>query len=270
MYKGKMKKKNIYFDELSSTKFFNPIEEKNIKILKTLKFDHRSSVKLIELDGKKYIYKIPIEKNTRKWQRFLSIFRGSESKREFESLEKILRNGIDTAKPYFACETKKYGMVIDSYIVMEYIDGREGSIDNIEIICDTLEKIHSKGYLHGDSQLSNFILSNGICYVIDAKFNKSIFGKIAQAYEYIYLETSCGKSIKKYYKRHGIYSIIARLVDYYLIFWGKVRAFIKSFIKKDKNIENLDSKESVFKNLKNKVTNLKVKQYFNKKQEEDK
>lgn len=259
MYKGIMKKKNIYFDELSSTKFFNPIEEKRIKVLKTLKSDHRSTVKLIELNGKTYVYKIPTEKNTRKWQRFLSIFRGGESQREFLCLEKILKNGIDTAKPYFACETKKFGMVVDSYLVMEYIDGREGNIDNIEIICDTLEKIHSKGFIHGDSQLSNFVISNGFCYIIDARFKKSIFGKFAQAYEFIYLETSCGQSIKKYYKRHGIYHVVARLVDYYLIFWGKVRAFVKSLLKgeKFKKSEDLESKESIFQKIKSKFTRNK-------------
>ena len=81
MYKGIMKKKNIYFDELSSTKFFNPIEEKRIKVLKTLKSDHRSTVKLIELNGKTYVYKIPTEKNKRKRQRFLFIFRGGEKQK---------------------------------------------------------------------------------------------------------------------------------------------------------------------------------------------
>lgn len=255
MYKGIMKKKNIYFDELSSTKFFNPIEEKSIKVLKTLKSDHRSVVKLIELSGKTYVYKVPVEKNTRKWQRFLSIFRGGESQREFLCLENMLKNGIDTAKPYFACETKKFGMVIDSYLIMEYIDGREGTIDNIEIICNTLEKIHSKGYLHGDSQLSNFIISNGICYVIDARLKKSIFGKIAQAYEYIYLETSCGQSIKKYYKKYGFYYIIARFTDYILILWGKIRAFIKSILKgeKFKKDKTFEKKDSFLKKIKNKI-----------------
>lgn len=269
MYKGKMKKKNIYFDELSSTKFFNPIEEKRIKILKTLKSDHRSTVKLIELNGKKYVYKIPTEKNTRKWQRILSFFRGGEAQREFLCLEKILKNGIDTAKPYFACETKKFGMVVDSYLVMEYIDGREGNFDNIEIICDTLEKIHSKGYIHGDSQLSNFIISNGFCYIIDAKFKKSILGKFAEAYEFIYLETSCGQSIKKYYKRRGIYHIVARLVDYYLIFWGKAKAFIKSLIKgeKLKKVEGTKSKENIFQKIKSKFIKNK---YFDKYPSENK
>lgn len=259
MYKGKMKKKSIYFDELSSTKFFNPIEEKRIKVLKTLKSDHRSTVKLIELNGKSYIYKIPTEKNTRKWQRFLSIFRGGEAQREFLCLENILKNGIDTAKPYFACETKKLGMVVDSYLVMEYIDGREGSIDNIEIICDTLEKIHSKGYIHGDSQLSNFIISNGFCYIIDAKFKKSILGKFAQAYEFIYLETSCGQSIKRYYKKHGLYHVIAKIFDYYLIFWGKTRAFVKSLIRgeKFKKNESDEPKESAFQKLKSKFNKNK-------------
>ncbi len=71
----------LYFNDEKSLEFFDLIEANRYKLIKVLKDDQRSYVALIEIQGEKYIYKRPIEKNSRKWQRFLSIFRGSESKR---------------------------------------------------------------------------------------------------------------------------------------------------------------------------------------------
>lgn len=270
MYKGIMEKQNVFFDELSSIEFFDAIKEERYRVLKTLKSDHRSIVKLIQFKGKSYIYKIPLEKNTRKWQRFLSIFRGSEAQREFKSLEKILKNGFDTPKPYFACETKKFGMVIDSYLIMEYINGSSGDINNLAFITATLNKIHKKGYLHGDSQLSNFILTNDKCYIIDSKFTKSIFGKIAQAYEFIYLETSCGQDIGQFYTKKGISYLIARGLDNYLILWGRFRAWIKSLIRGEKNFSSNDTPKEKFRDkFKNKISKEKFSKFFNKKENQN-
>ncbi|MDY3237429.1 lipopolysaccharide core heptose(II) kinase RfaY [Fusobacterium perfoetens] len=265
MYKGIMEKKKVFFNELSSIEFFDVIKEDRYKLLKTLKSDNRSIVKLIQFRGKPYIYKIPLEKNTRKWQRILSFFRGSEAQREFKNLEKILENGFNTSKPYFACEIKKFGMVIDSYIIMEYINGNAGDINSLPFITDTLSKIHKKGYIHGDSQLSNFILTNDKCYIIDAKFNKSIFGKIAQTYEFIYLETSCGQDIGQFYSKKGLTYLIARGIDNYLILWGRFRAWIKSLIRGERNISSSDtSKENFINKFKNKISTEKFSQNFSK------
>ena len=55
------------------------------KIIKVLKDDYRSYVYVftVDEDNKKFVYKEPREKNTRKWQKFLNFFRGSESQREY-------------------------------------------------------------------------------------------------------------------------------------------------------------------------------------------
>ena len=86
--------------------------------MKVLKNDQRSYVALIEIDGEKYVYKKPIEKNKRKWQRFLSIFRGSESKREYQNIKNITNAGFNGATPYFALEKKKR---IDMFRFISYL-----------------------------------------------------------------------------------------------------------------------------------------------------
>ena len=74
------------------------------KIIKVLKDDHRSYVYVFQLEtygDKKFVYKESREKNKRKWQKFLSFFRGTESKREYYQMKKINSLGLKTAKPIF-------------------------------------------------------------------------------------------------------------------------------------------------------------------------
>ena len=56
----------LYFNDEKSLEFFDIVENNRYKLLKVLKDDQRSYVALIEIQGKKYIYKRPIEKNSRK------------------------------------------------------------------------------------------------------------------------------------------------------------------------------------------------------------
>ena len=79
----------LYFEDEIGKKLYKAIESGDYKTVKVFKDDQRSYVALIEIDGENYVYKEPREKNRRGWQRFLSIFRGSESKREFQNIEKI-------------------------------------------------------------------------------------------------------------------------------------------------------------------------------------
>ena len=243
MYKGIMNKKNVYFDELSSVKYFEILENKTYKTIKILKEDNRSIVKLIQIGSEELVLKIPVEKNTKKWQRFISLFRSGESSREFLNLEKILKNNFLGAKPYFAIESKKMGMTINSCILMEYIKGSTGKIEDLEIISATLNQIHEKGYLHGDSQLSNFMLAEGKAYLIDTKLIKNIYWKFGNTYEFIYLEESCNEDIGEYYNKKDMYYGVAKLFNRYLHFWGKIRSYVKKELRKKLNFKNRKEKK---------------------------
>jgi lipopolysaccharide core biosynthesis protein rfaY len=160
------------------------------KIIKVLKDDHRSYVYVFELEpygDKKFVYKESREKNKRKWQRFLNFFRGSESKREYYQMEKINSLGLKTAKPVFYNK---------EYLMYEYIEGNEPTIDDIDLVVKELKKIHSMGYLHGDSHINNFLISpEKEVYIIDSKFQKNKYGKFGEIFEMMYLEDSVGIEI---------------------------------------------------------------------------
>lgn len=207
-------------------KVIEKILNKTYSLKKVIKNNQRSEVLLIELENREYVLKFPKEKNTRKWQRFLSLFRGSESKREFYNYYKVLENGFNGPKPIIYWEKKKFGMVVDSFLLMEYIDGRSATVEDLKLIDKTLSKIHSKGFLHGDSQLSNFMIKNDEVYLIDIKLSKNIYGKFGAIYEYIYLEESCFQDIDVFEKK-SIYYKMAKGFNRYLHWYGDFRKIIK-------------------------------------------
>lgn len=193
--------------------------ENNPKIEKILKKDHRSYVFTFMYQNKLYVYKEPIEKNTREWQRFLAIFRGRESKREFKQMQKINSLGFKTATPIFYEK---------NFLVYEYVDGRKPFINENEInlVVEELKKIHSKGFLHGDSHLANFLITNkNEIYIIDSKFQKNKYGKFGEIFELMYLEKSLEKEIS--YDKTSIYYKIALLFKKFLTFLSNLKNFIR-------------------------------------------
>lgn len=222
----KIKKSNditIYYKDEKYLKILDCLETLNIE--KIFKDDKRSKVSLFTFRGEKLVFKVPREKNKRKWQRFLSIFRGSESYREFLQAEKIYKAGLKTYKPILAFEKRKYGVVVNSYFICEYLSGETGSIKYLKAIEDELNKIHRLGYLHGDSQLVNFIIDNKHVYIIDSKFSKNKYGKFGAKYEYIFLEESCPRDIE--YEKTDVYYKVAKGLNDLLHLWGRLRKKLK-------------------------------------------
>ncbi|MGL6115215.1 MAG: lipopolysaccharide core heptose(II) kinase RfaY [Cetobacterium sp.] len=225
----------IYYESSLGKKVMYALKNKNYSIIQVLKEDNRSKVLLIEIEKKLYVYKVPIEKNSRKWQQFISLFRGGESQREFKNLKKIAEIGLKAPLPVLYWEKRILGMVVDSYLVSTYIEGNPGEKEDVEKIGKFLEEIHSKGFLHGDSQLPNFMVQgNEEIYLIDAKLQKNIYGPFGRVYEFIYLEESYHDELNIYDKT-TIYYKIAKLFNGYLHWYGSFRKKIKKIFKrKDK------------------------------------
>ena len=214
----------IYYREEKYLKILDKLED--LDILKVFKDDQRSKVSLFEFGGEKLVFKVPREKNSKKWQRFLSIFRGSESYREYKQAEKINNAGFKTYTPILAYEKKENGMIVDSYFICEYLEGETGNITHLDRVKKELERIHHRGYLHGDSQLVNFIIDGIHIYIIDSKFRRNIYGGFGASYEYIYLEESCHQEIE--YDKVGIYYKGAKLLNNLLHMKGKIKKKIRS------------------------------------------
>lgn len=228
MHKKKIDGNYIYYNKKDTTDFYTRIRGKDYSVLRVLKDDNRSLVQLVRINGKRYVLKVPREKNKRKWQRFISIFRGGESMRECNQLEKLIFNGFYAPKPFLAIEKKVFGMTVDSLSVSEYIESREGTVKDLDMICRTLDEIHAKGFLHGDSQIQNFLVADNRIYLIDCKLSKNIYGKFGKMYEYIYLEESCLTDLKDYADKNSFYYKTAEMLKNYLRGWMRFKKKIRN------------------------------------------
>ena len=203
------------------------ILEKKYEDISILKDDKRSLVKIIKMNGNNYVLKVPREKNNRKWQRIINIFRGSDSFRSFQMMNKLEGLGIESTKAIIAAE-KRTPFVVDSLLVMDLLNGEEIHKEYYLKVIEKLGDIHKKGYLHGDSQIQNFMLKDDKIYSIDLRLQKNIYGSIGEMYEFIYLRESC-KEIDEYYDeiRNRWSFKIAWLWKKWLYLHGDIRKILK-------------------------------------------
>ncbi len=205
-------KKCYRFADSSSKPLYDAYNNGHFVINRTIKDCNRSLVQEIIINDTAYLLKIPREKNRRLWQRFISIFRGSESFREFCALLKGNAETLPVPKPIFATEIKRGPFVVDSLILMEYLNGRVAEKHDITAVSNLLKKIHAKSLLHGDPHLSNFIISADNLYTIDCSLRKNFFGAYGVKREFIALEQSCGAPIDTFDK-HGLPYLLSKFLD---------------------------------------------------------
>ena len=190
-----MKDKNINILINDSLNYKIPVEsalnifEQN-KYAEIFKDDNRSLVAVFYFEGRKLVIKVPREKNRRKWIRFLTLFRKSEAVRNFYELKSVLDNNIITAVPVAAIEKRRSAMLIESFLIYEYLDGKEVEESGYNNVVAKLREIHLMGNVHGDSQIRNFLVCGDAIGIIDARFSKKRFGAFSDSYEMWYLRKS--------------------------------------------------------------------------------
>ena len=178
--------------DAEAKQLFDLIQKGDIQVTEWLKRHSRSDVVAFNFNGKKLVLKIPKEKNRRRWIRLTTLYRKSEAVRNINSMEILRREEIPTSTPVMAAEKKTFGMVTDSWLVYEYLEG-ESCLDKPSIypqVVKLLHQIHDSGLIHSDPQIRNFIIHDGGLFVIDSMPSKPFFGPFAKAYEFAYLKKS--------------------------------------------------------------------------------
>lgn len=189
----------VYFQEERFISISEKILEREYKILEEYKNDGRTFVALIEIENKKYILK-EFQKESRDiWKRFLTVFNGGEAYTVLNNTFRAKELGVkEVTDVYCAILKKRFGMVRESYILMEYIEGEirldKESVKDIEIL---MERIHKIGLYHGDCNPYNFLfLKNGELKIIDSKLKKDFIGN-RKSYDRKTLEKYMKKENKK-------------------------------------------------------------------------
>lgn len=127
--------------------------------------DKRNVVKLFEMDGMQVVvkrYKVPLF-----YQRIdYTWFRPSKAKRAYLFALRLKELGIRTPDPIAFIECKRFGFFRQGYFVSTYtthpdIKSNISLLDTdtqlFDGLIDYFVFLHSEGFLHGDTNLSNFL-----------------------------------------------------------------------------------------------------------------
>jgi heptose II phosphotransferase len=112
----------------------------------------------VRVNDRSLLLKIPRARNGRRWERILTMFRGSDALRSFRHLEMMSELGLSAPEPVLAAEFRSHGMVTDSFVCYDFVEGRRPDIEDAPAILDALRTLHGKGYLRNDAQLANFLI----------------------------------------------------------------------------------------------------------------
>lgn len=212
---------------------------KNLQVSEYLKDDKRSLVALFLHDKDKLIFKIPREKNRRKWIRLTTLYRNSEVKRNFLNLLKLQQLGIVSNVPLLFAEKRRNGTVTDSFIIYSYLKGERIGADDYQHLIKEIDKLYRKGYLHGDFHSRNFLKTddNRIAF-LDTAFRRNFFGSIGRCYEMLYFSRKDKRNVqlhrlhKQFFKENysGLSLFLAYCLHGWLEIWRAVKRIIRSLI----------------------------------------
>ena len=153
-----------------------------------LKEDKRSLVKSGDFLGLKVVAKQPVDKNRRKWARFLSLIRDSEALKTMKSLSRFQEHEIPAVQPIIVLEKREGGVLKDSWLIYEYREGKPCSVKDLPEIIKLLRALHEAGFRHADPTLGNFMLDeNNQMFLIDCK-GKPRIGYLTDCFDYFLLQ----------------------------------------------------------------------------------
>lgn len=184
-----MKYKNIINPKYESLKHFVAEIPETFDKEGMLIYDSRNTVRIFkQSDGSKVVVKrfhrSPFT------QRFDYTFRRpSKPKRAYNYALRLQELGINTPTPIACIEEYNWGLYSRGYVVTDYCpdpdlrllrEELEGHDDLIDALARFLVKMHEKGFLHGDTNLSNFLYHKdskspgGYC-ITTIDINRSLF-----------------------------------------------------------------------------------------------
>lgn len=121
------------------------------------------------------LLKVPRARNSRRWERFLTCFRESDALRSFRHIEQLSGMGFGAPEPVLACECRRKGVVVDSFVCYRFVEGRPAGPQDAGNVLSTLRALHKRGYLRSDAQLANFLIVGDSVTFIDFRLKKPRF-----------------------------------------------------------------------------------------------
>lgn len=178
----KEKKLNIEKIEYKNWEIYSPKEniklgklilDEKYRIIKVLKDTKRNYVAIILMENKKYILKGFGSETIIPQRKIQTIFKKGEALTTLENGLEAIESGItELVKPLVAI-IKKNVFMKESFLVMEYIEGRNLKTEkDIDEVIKITKKIHKLNRYHGDLNTSNFLINENGIKILDTQMKK--------------------------------------------------------------------------------------------------
>ncbi len=145
-----------------------------------LKNDHNSHVYRIPYSPTDLVAKYPTARNRRLWERWCTLFRTGKAMRAWQGMYKLQQLGFDVPTPILTATKRKWGMIIDSFLVYEFVDGEPVSNKDEKLIDQILMRLHKAGYLRHDASAHNYLTLKDRVVMIDTTLRQPHAFKQAQ------------------------------------------------------------------------------------------
>lgn len=211
LIKKKYEGYNIYCYEDKYIEICKKILAKDYITIKELKNTSRNYVVIVEVDGRRYIYKEPKNEYKIIQRKVMTLVKRGEALNTLINVNQITYLGVDSlARIYCAVNKRKYGMISFSFLLMEYVEENRckevGDRNKLNQAIIELKKIHKLGYYHGDFNPSNVILTKDEeIKLIDTQVKKDSFFYYKRHYDMITMQYDSYKEMKYPYDKDIIY-----------------------------------------------------------------
>lgn len=160
------------------------IIDDEIEIFQEFKVTQRNYVAGVEYRDRKYILKSPRNEYRIPQRKIQTLFKRGEVLTTLININELLEKGFNEfSRPLLAGVKRKNGMICDSFLIMEFEEGRGIKIGDLGKIIEFGKKIHGIGRYHGDFNISNFLMTSKGLKVIDTQGKKYFFGTYRKHYE---------------------------------------------------------------------------------------
>lgn len=174
----------IYYKDECNKALAQKVLDQNYIVIDEYKNTERNYVAKIEIDKKFYVLKSPKAETVIPQRKVQTIFKKGEGLTSFKNIDYAKSIGLDFFIEPLAVMVKKGIFLQESFILMEYVEGKLiRTVEDIDIIMDMVKKIHEKGIYHGDLNTSNFIKTKSGIKIIDTQAKREKLWHFKRAYD---------------------------------------------------------------------------------------
>ncbi len=163
-----------------------------------LKHDHRGEVGTFNIGEIRYVIKKFTLQETRLWFRLASVFFPTLGEIACRNGLEMTSDGINTLRPVLLMQQTHNRMIVSSWLVYRFIEGRLMTEQDEEDIVTFVKGMHQSGWIHRDPHPGNFIRTPEGVATIDPIRARQSESRYLRAYDVVLMEHDMPEALDIY------------------------------------------------------------------------